>query len=95
MTPKTKPGDQVIVKPNAFFKSVIDANEIWSPNDDQLALVLSSPVRYIELDDEITGLVMVFIANKGVYFIEENKLMSIEEFLNVKRKDPHYRLQEW
>lgn len=95
MTPKTSPGDQVVVKPNAFFKSVIDDNEVWSPNDPQLALIISSPIRYIELDDEITGLVTVFIANKGMYFVEENKLMTIEVYLDKKKKITNPRLNEW
>jgi hypothetical protein len=95
MTPKTKPGDQVYVKRNSFLKSVIDDNEVWSPGDEQLALVISSPVRYIELDDEITGLVMVFIANVGMYFIEENMLMTIEEFFSSERRGTNPRLHEW
>lgn len=92
-TPKTNPGDYVYIKGGAYLRSTIDNAEeylgrgVW-------ALVISSPVRYIELEEEITGLVNVFIADKGVFLVEENMLLTPEQKSTLANL-PIKTLHEW
>lgn len=91
--PDTRPGDQVYVKEGALLRSAVDNGEEWNERI-MLALVIGSPMRYVELDDEITGLVTVFIAEKGMFLVEEAQLMTPDEYANPARLFPLTRLRE-
>lgn len=79
MTPKTKPGDFVYVEAGALLEGAVDNSEEYFASAEP-ALVISSPLRYIENDYDITGLVMVLIPNKGPFLIQEKRLMTPDEY---------------
>ena len=92
--PSTRPGDLVYVPVGAYLKSAVDNAELWNERIAP-ALVIGSPIRYVELGDEVTGLVVVFISGVGLFFVEELSLMTPDEYGDPTRLFPPTRLREW
>jgi len=81
MTPKTRPGDLVFISAGSLIEGVIDNSEEYFPVYVR-AIVISSPIRYIENDYDISGLVMVMIPNMGPYLVQEKYLMTPDEYVS-------------
>jgi len=88
-----RPGDMVYVQNGALLRSAVDNEEHWNVEIVQ-AIVVGSARRYVEIDDDIAGLITIFIAEQGLYLVSEDKLMTPDEYLNPQRLFPSARLRD-
>jgi len=87
-----KPGDQVIVMQGTFLRAVIGNEECY--NDlIVLGVVVSTSHQVIETDDHTSRCVTVFIANRGLFVVDEEMLLTPDEYGNPGRLFPPTRLR--
>lgn len=88
-----RPGDQVIVLQGTFLRAVIGNEESYNDRI-VLAVVVSTSCRVVEADDDVNGCVTVFIADRGLFLVDESMLLTPDEYGDPARLFPPIRLRE-
>ena len=89
-----KPGDQVVVPSGAFLRAVVGNEESWCQRPTLALVVANASYRLVEDEEGVGGFVTVFIAERGVFLVEELSLMSLNEYEDPSRLFPPTRLRE-
>ena len=89
-----RPGDLVLLPVGTYQVSATDNVQCWSDSLKHACVISKSSYRIIESDQELSGMVMVFIPNEGVFHVEELGLMTLDEYEAPSRLFPKYRLSE-
>lgn len=88
-----RPGDQVIVPSGTYLRAVIGNEEAWCERP-TLAVVVGTTHRIVEDDAGVSGMVVVFIADRGLFLVEGLSLMTVAEHQGPTRLFPLTRLRE-
>lgn len=86
-------GDQVIVPVGAYLRAVIGNEETWCERP-TLAIIAGISHQISEGDAEVSTMVVVFIADRGLFFVKKLNLMTLDEYQDPSRLFPTARLQE-
>lgn len=90
-----KPGDMCYVSNGAYLLSAVDNEARWNEHCAS-AIVVSTTNRVIENDEgEVSGVVIVMIANVGLFKVDEAELMTPDEYGDAGRLFPPTRIREW
>lgn len=88
-----RPGDQAVVPSGAYLRAIIGNEESWCERP-TLAVIVGTSHRIVEDDDEVSGTVVIFIADRGLFLVEELSLMTVDEYQDPSRLFPPTRLRE-
>jgi hypothetical protein len=83
-----EPGDFVIIKPGTCVQKFSDDNDnvaYWHNTISTAIVISNSHYHYIETEYSVGALITVLMEDMGIFFVEKDKLMKVNEYCDPSR----------